>query len=1350
MSLARFVPDLIKRRIAADPTPITEPVGEPLQAAVLFADIKGFTSLTERLAARGVEGAEQLTVYLNEYFGELIQLVQAHGGEVFKFAGDALLALWPAHEGLQAATWEAAAVALLIQERLHEYHVGGEVRLSMRVALAAGDLHGLHVGGVLGRWEFFVTGEPMTQLRAAQGEARGGQVVLSPEAWALMGTDARGQTLNGGHVLLEACRPTRAGAVQEIDLSDTGQDLLRSFLPGSVLSRYTSGQASWLGELRLVSVLFINLPDLVTATSADLSGAQRALEVLQRALYRFEGSINKISVDDKGVSVVAAMGLPPLAHEDDADRAVKAGVLAQQELATSGIRSALGISTGMVFCGAIGDNTRAEYTVMGDAVNLAARLMQQAEGRVLVEGHTWRLARDTAHFVALEPLQLKGKQEPVPVYEPTGQFVVRVRSSSTLVGRRLEKELLTERIQALVRNKTSSVVVLEGEAGIGKSRLVAEALNLSRSITAITHLGTGDAIERATPYHAWRGIFAGVFQLTGAATADEVREAVARQLTEEQARLAPLLEPVLGVEVEDNELTAQMSGVVRADNTQQFLVSLLREQALAAPLVLILEDCHWIDSSSWALAARVIEEVEPLVAVLSTRPMESPDAEYEQILARSEVHHQVLGPLEGKDILELVCSRLGVQRLPSALGELIRSKAEGNPYYSEELAYTLKESGVIRIEGGVCDIPGGRESLATLELPDTVQGVVTSRVDRLSPAQQLGLKVASVLGRTFPLRMVRDLFPVEADRDLLDDVMVEFCEAALLLPYVDGSRETQYAFKHALTQEAVYSLMLFAQRRDLHRRAATWIETEQDQDLEPHYARLAHHWLKAEVWDQAVEMLDLAGQKAVRESSNQEAIDCFTQALSLNEDHDLGHGAHRQGGWERGVQDAWFAEGRLEEALSAAHRALRHFGHPFPRNQVGAVLAFWGGALVRMLQGIWLTPFRVKREEEAEPLVQVAHLHERLLEIYFYQNDAIRGLVAGFRTINLAERLEPGPEFARGFAMMACVMDAFLLRRVGDRWGRRALDAADQIGENATSAYTLSRVAVRALCAGDWVTAEEHLARGVTLAEELGERRLWEECVSVQGKAIQYQGRFAEAEQRWREVTLAAEGRDASQTVSWGRFSVAYNQTWQGRPEEALATLAPEMVRAEESTVDLEVLWAHAIHAMASLAAGDRRQALQSADRSLALMSTSQPYPYYMFQALTEVLRVYLSLWEDPDGLTDADREGLEASARRALKNVKFIAMFFVFARPSALLLEGTWSWLRGRKPAATKGWKKALDLAESIDMPLEVALAHLEWGRHLAVSNPERREHLERAAGRLDRLGATAFAHRARTALSS
>ncbi len=424
-TLASFVPTLIVRRLAANPAPLAEPAAERFHAAVLYADISGFTPLTERLSRSGPAGVEELSGLLNAYFGELIALIAALGGDVVKFAGDALLAIWPAaDEDLPTSVRRAAQCALAAQMSLHQYQAADGIRLSLRVAIGAGRVAMVHIGGVYGRWECLVTGPPLIQIGAAGGLAQPGEVVLAPDAWALVSdvcagtpilddkmtrwqddkvTDTAYQTPSPPHPLTpSSCQAVRLDDVlaplplrplPPFSLVPEMDAALRAYIPGAILSRLVAGQSGWLAELRRVTVMFINLPGI--DHSMPLEQAHLVMRALQTELYRYEGSINKLGVDDKGIMLVAALGLPPLAHEDDAARGVLAALAMRAKLQELGLPSAIGVATGRAFCGAVGSDRRREYTMIGDVVNLAARLMQaagslqpaQAPGHPLRRGH---------------------------------------------------------------------------------------------------------------------------------------------------------------------------------------------------------------------------------------------------------------------------------------------------------------------------------------------------------------------------------------------------------------------------------------------------------------------------------------------------------------------------------------------------------------------------------------------------------------------------------------------------------------------------------------------------------------------------------------------------------------------------------------------------------------------------------------------------------------------------------------------------------------------------------------------------------------------------------------------------
>jgi predicted ATPase len=241
-----------------------------------------------------------------------------------------------------------------------------------------------------------------------------------------------------------------------------------------------------------------------------------------------------------------------------------------------------------------------------------------------------------------------------------------------------------------------------------------------------------------------------------------------------------------------------------------------------------------------------------------------------------------LEPLGPHETLALVCDRLGAQRLPEPVAALIEERAQGNPFFSEELAYALRDAGLIRIADGVCTIAPGAGALSSVSFPDTVQGVVAARIDRLLPGHELTLKVASVVGRLFAFRILRHVHPLEADRSALRGYLDDLQRQDFTV--LDASEpDLAYLFKHVVTQEVAYSLLLYAQRRQLHQAVAEWYERSQGDGPSALYPLLAYHWGRAEEPIKTLAYLELAGEQALRAGAYQEAVDFLTEALSLSE-----------------------------------------------------------------------------------------------------------------------------------------------------------------------------------------------------------------------------------------------------------------------------------------------------------------------------------------------------------------------------------------------------------------------------------------------------------------------------------
>jgi class 3 adenylate cyclase len=505
-SLRTYIPEFLVSRFLARREPLDAPGMERFPAAVLFADVSGFTPLADRLAQRGPAGAEELSSLLNAYFGQLIALIAAHGGEVITFAGDGLLAAWPAlDEDLAVSTRWAGQAALAVGAALHDYQAGNGVRLSLRLGVGTSEVMALHVGGLGGRWQLLLSGAPLLQASRAEQRAAPGEAVLSPQAWELVRDACTGQLLPGGYLRLTTVDASRGPRPRSRPTQELG-DAVQAYVPEVVRARLAAGQAEWLAELRRVTPLFLNLLDADPAAADQLEPLQLVMTAIQPILQRYEGNLKQVVVDDKGLTLIALFGLPPLAHEDDPTRATRAALGIQAALRELGVRCAIGLATGRAFCGAVGSDLHREYDVIGEVMNLAARLMQAAPDTILCDAATYRAAQSRLRFQDLPAISVKGKIAPVEVYRPV-EPARKPDAPRAMLGRVDERAALAERLRALEEH-TSGLVVIDGEPGIGKSRLLADLLERSHARGVQSLADAGDAIEHATPYHAWRPIFA--------------------------------------------------------------------------------------------------------------------------------------------------------------------------------------------------------------------------------------------------------------------------------------------------------------------------------------------------------------------------------------------------------------------------------------------------------------------------------------------------------------------------------------------------------------------------------------------------------------------------------------------------------------------------------------------------------------------------------------------------------------------------------------------------------------------------------------------------------------------------
>ena len=1399
--LASYVPKLIQNRIIADPSPIESPLAEDIQAAVLFADISGFTLLTERLAEKGPTGVETLARILNEYFGQLIDIIHDHGGDVVKFAGDAVIAVWPIISAgtpevgsgttdpiSRADYWQwtmrAAECAIKIRERLTNYKAE-DANLYLKLAVSTGRISTAHVGGVFNRWEFLLTGNPLVELGIANNLAKAGEILITPSAWKLIRNDCYAypiefeliETIAQGARLDELNKPSSIfTSSKKLNIPDGAESSLRAYIPGAIINRLTAGQSSWIAELRRVTVLFINLPDLNQGT--ELESAQNIARLIQRSVYRYEGSINKINVDDKGITIVAALGLPPFAHEDDPARGVQSALMIRKELTSLRVRSYIGITTGRIFCGSVGNTSRREYTIIGNAVNLSARLMAAAANQfmlidklgipILCDRITYDSAKDVIEFESLPPQRVKSRVDPVTVFHPLEVKKSVIRPTTELIGRQEEKTMMANALQELARGALHQTFILQGEAGIGKSRLFEDLVRQAETLHVKMFIGAGDAVEKSSSYHAWRPIFNKILDIEEVLVNAEltekdlnlIQERVVEKLTEvdpDLARYAPLMNVILPVLIPDNELTSAMSGEIRAGNTRELLTRLLSYEAMQAPLLVMMEDLHWFDSASWALLADVQQKVRPVLLALNTRPLSDPiPVQFKQITDTPDVRLVRLEAMLLDDVEALVCQRLGVKSIPPMIGRLIREKSEGHPFFAEELAYALRESGILIIEDQECRVYSRFMNFEELTIPDTLQAAITNRIDSLNPSQQLTLKVASVIGRIFAFRVLQAVHPIESDKPSLHDYMDTLTRLSLTLVESEAP-DLAYIFKHAVTQEVAYNLMLFSQRRKLHQAVAEWIEQSNQKNIESFYALLAYHWAQAaetpdmarntHAISKAVEYLEKAGEQAMENYANAEAIQFFDQAIECEAKLPKPEGKQalreqqlRRAHWHSRAGLAHYGIGSLPDCEKHVRAALRILGSPIPKTRAQFALGLFPQIVRQVFHRYFPSRYIGSlKGREREVAIESSRLYELMGRIYFYSQETLPIMYCILRFVNTAEKAGPSPELASSYAAMAVLAGFAQLHPLAETYVERALAVAKEVNQPSNLITVNVVTGVYLITVGKWDEVRARAEEAKAICEQLGDYRQWGDSTDLLAESALISGDVQYAMHTQNILLEDARRRRNPLQQCWGLFGVAANSIRLGNEEVAIPMLEEALQILDELPNLASSINTYGQLALAYLRLGQDEKALTHADKVLDLAANISPTVYSMDIGFAAAADVYFELWEkslrDPSRQLDANK--YKSSVKKAMKLLRAFQKVFPIGESVMSYYQGWYDWLMGNYEKAIKSLHKGLEAAQKFNMPYEEGLIRVRLALYAQDTPEARKRHVWRAVEIFEKMGA-------------
>jgi class 3 adenylate cyclase/tetratricopeptide (TPR) repeat protein len=661
----------------------------------------------------------------------------------------------------------------------------------------------------------------------------------------------------------------------------------QSYTPKFLADKILTNRSTIEGERKLVTVLFADVANYTSISEKlDPEAVHQIMDgcfkILMDEIHKYEGTINQFTGD----GVMALFGAP-VAHEDHAQRACYAALAIQSAVTAYGERikrdhgqdfkMRIGLNSGPVIVGAIGDDLRMDYTAIGDTTNLASRMEGMAQpGAIYISSNTQRLARDFFEFKSLGKVEVKGKEDPQEAFElqKTGEVETRIGASvakglTRFVGRKNSMAALMEAYEK-VKSGSGQVVGLVGEAGVGKSRILFEMRGMlpqgeySYLEGRCIHFG-GSMI-----YLPILDILRSYFEIKDGDLELTIKKKTEEKIIDFDEKLKGVLPPIhelLSIKVDDDAFN-QLEPNEKRERTFEAIRDLLIRVSQEKPLILAVEDLHWIDKTSEEFLGYLIGWLanNPILLLLLYRP------EYTHPWGSKSYYNSiVLSHLTTKSSAELVQAILEGADVVPELKDLILHRSGGNPLFMEEFTRSLIENGTIQKKDHQYVLS---QKPADIQVPDTIQGIIAARIDRLEDNLKRTMQVASVIGRDFAFRILQTITGMkqELKSHLINLQGLEFIYEKRLFP------ELEYIFKHILTQEVAYNSLLLKRRKEIHEKIGKAIEDIYTDRLEEFYEMLAYHYSKTENFEKAFQYLKLSGLKAVEKHSLIEALGHYKEA----------------------------------------------------------------------------------------------------------------------------------------------------------------------------------------------------------------------------------------------------------------------------------------------------------------------------------------------------------------------------------------------------------------------------------------------------------------------------------------
>lgn len=1025
---------------------------------------------------------------------------------------------------------------------------------------------------------------------------------------------------------------------------------VQGIMPSPLVDKILNASKQIEGERRTVTVLF---SDVVGFTSiSETLDPETVYNIIDASvaafrdeIYAHEGTLDKFMGD----GVMALFGAPVM-HEDDPTRAVRCALGMHTALKRVNdamlhkhgvqLQMRIGLNLGTVVVADIGADLRMNYTAMGDTVNVASRLQSVAEpGSTLVSRAVYEQTRAIFDYTELGSIRVKGRIEPVEIYQVMGikREPGRARGipglAAPMVGRDQELARVQHVVETLARDSTGGLVLITGEAGLGKSRLMGELKQWIARTPELTNLHVyegGCVAYGQSAYDVQIQILNSLFEIrpedSAVARRDKIKEHV-RQVIGERALLniLPYIENLMGVPPTERELAERIRHLEPAQLRQQLFLAvrdLLISHARVHPLVLIFEDLHWVDKPSLDMLLYLLNSVEdaPIVFLCVARPVDNqavpqiqrvgstlPEALYSAI---------ALEPLSIQESAALIDLLLTIADLPDTLRQMIPQRAEGNPFFLEEIIRTLIDRNIIRRRAERWEMTPGADA-HSFQVPRTLESLIMTRLDHLSETTRYTAQCAAVIGRDFPdsiLLRIADTNPSRLENDLQELMDHEVVTQSVGLndrstvPSV-APRERFYAFRHILTQQIIYNSVLLRRREQLHYKIASAIEELYADRLEEQAERLAFHYGESKDAAKALPHVIRSAERAAARYANEEALSYYrtaldlatrTQAPSETRTHiliGLGNSQTHIGdfdGASSSLRSAWdlarSAPASPTQARQTAEIA-RRLGRGYERRAKYDEAMHWLESALR----------EINRDVSSGQAVERVRIYLDIGWVHYRRGNLEEAEHWRLRALEISEGLDYYAEMGSAYNGLAA-----LYNHKGDwngaiEYAQRGLEVREKVGDVEGMSRSHSNLGAILLNLGEWDKALPHLEKSLELKQRIGDAKQLALAHNNLGFYYLYKDDLARAREFFNAARKHAEKIRDPNATCLALNSLAQVEAAEQHYDAAALLLQRSLRLAENSGVRDWQAEGEYLLAETELQRGDMDHARDAAERALAL-----------------------------------------------------------------------------------------------------------------------------------------------------